>query len=783
MTSPTPSERLPVNTSQTVESMRTGAHADPYVLQGTASIAVEKISLKHGGAFMVTDTRGDLPVSEQETGLFWHGLRFLRTCDLFLDGQVLTPLSHSISDEEGSCEIDLTNPYLVKTVGNAQDVQQGVVHVRRMLEIRGRRLTQTFSVTSYVSEPLEVMLALKLGADFSDLFEVRGMVRAARGQLAEPQFSTDGAFFSYRGLDQIERTTQVTFSPTATTISANAAFWRLPLHQGATRQVIITADLTERDPHGRSVWRAAAGHAAQRTADEDPWSESWPKAPAHTGALTETQATQHTQSAKTLQEAQGALTIPHLRIPEVSSNNVFFNRLLNRGLHDLVMMSTVTPDGLYPYGGIPWYVCPFGRDALITSLEFLPWFPEIARGTLSFQAAYQGEKEDNFTEEEPGKIFHEYRQSEMANCHEVPFIPYYGSVDATPLFLITLANYVRWTNDLDFLRQIWPHAEAAARWLLTYGDKDGDGFIEYHRFSEKGLINQGWKDSWDAISHRDGSYAQGPIALCEAQAYAYAAYLAMAELGRKMGRPDDEAKTWEQRATTLQANFVRRFWWEEEQTFYLALDGAKRPCEVVSSNAGQCLWPGIVPKELAEKLIERLLQEDMYTGWGIRTLSAHAARYNPMSYHNGSVWPHDNALIGLGCALYGHKDVANKLLGNLYGLSLSFEGARLPELFCGFTRHFGYSPTRYPVACVPQSWAAGAPFLLLAATLGFAPDAAEGRLNLRNPEVPDWLERIDVAGLKVGKRNGSLHFKRAPDGETEVILDKMSNLDTQVLPD
>ncbi|HLY31485.1 MAG TPA: glycogen debranching N-terminal domain-containing protein, partial [Ktedonobacterales bacterium] len=606
-------------------------------------------------------------------------MRFLRACDLFLEGAPLMTLSHSISDEEGSCEIDLTNPYLrlapdqsTQAAAAAAEVasimapetpgieiQQGTIHVRRVLIIRGRQLVEALSVTNYSSEPLGVLLALKLSADFADIFEIRGMSRPKRGELAPPQLAIEGATFSYRGLDEIERVSQATFIPTATATTASAAFWRLSLLPGATHPITITVQLSE---------YASSNRSARRSAD-DIQLESWTKTSAPKIAET---LTPEGAMIRTIRQ-DGQASVPLLHIPSILSDNVFFNRLLTRGLHDLVMMCTQTPDGLYPYGGIPWYVCPFGRDALITSIEFLPWFPGVARGTLAFLAAHQGEKEDPFTEEEPGRIFHEFRQGEMANCQEIPFIPYYGSVDATPLFLIALEKYLHWTNDTSFLAQLWPHAEAAARWLTTYGDKDGDGFIEYQRISDKGLINQGWKDSWDAISHEDGRYAEAPIALCEAQGYAYAAYLAMATLTRRMGKPQKEARAWEQRAATLQTNFVRQFWWKEEQVFYLALDRTKQPCRVVSSNAGQCLWTGITPAGLAEGLIERLMQDDMYTGWGIRTLSSHAARFNPMSYHNGSVWPHDVALIGLGCARYGRKDVASKLLGNLYGASLYFE--------------------------------------------------------------------------------------------------------------
>jgi glycogen debranching enzyme len=707
---------------------------DPYVLRGSASTTVEKIALKHGDAFMVTDARGDLPASEQETGLFWHGTRFLRSCDLFLEGLPLVTLSHSISDEEGSCQVDLTNPFL--PLAQEAGVYQGMIHVGRLLELQGHQLAETLLVTSFEPEPVELTLGLKTGADFRDIFEVRGLRRVERGEVEEPQIERDHMLFSYHGRDNIERRTRVMLDPPAERVVNDAVFWRLRLQRGETQRIQIRVAVSE---------EAAADHGARRSIN---MSETVP---------------------------------PDFAQPNVViSDNVFFNRVLSRGTHDLVMLSTMTPEGLYPYGGVPWYVCPFGRDALITSQEFVPWFPEVARGTLAFLAAHQGTKFDEFTEEEPGRILHEYRRGEMANCREIPFIPYYGTIDANPLFLITLESYIRWTDDLELLQRLWPNAEAAATWMREYGDRDHDTFLEYARVSDKGLVNQGWKDSWDSVSYADGRLAEAPISLCEVQGYAYAAYLAMSYLATRLGKLEEAAR-WRRAAEALQDNFVRHFWWEREDVCYLALDGQKEPCDVVSSNAGQCLWTGILPEELAQRMIDRLQREDMYTEWGIRTLSAAAARYNPMSYHNGSVWPHDTALVGAGFARYGRKADAGRLLGNLFGVSLFYEGARLPELFCGFSRRRGYAPTRYPVACSPQSWAAGAPFLLLSALLGFEPEAERQRLMLRRPVLPDWLEELELQDLRLGQQRAHLRIVRSGD-DTAVKLTEDMGIDVHVLP-
>jgi glycogen debranching enzyme len=715
------------------EQQEQEAVADPYVLQGSASVTVEKITLKQGDSFLVADDRGDLPDSEQETGFYWCGTRHLRACDLFLEGKPLVTLSHSISNEEGTCQIDLTNPFL--RIGQ-EAVYQGTIHVRRVLALHAHQLTETLTLTSFHHTALTVKLGLKLGADFRDIFEVRGLVRPRRGEVMPPHRRENSVILGYRGLDNIVRETVCTMTPAPIQSVPQGQFWDFELVPCISVELGVVCDLR--------VFEAA--RAAEVSLPLIDRAGNWRE------------------------------TVP---LPVVESDNVFFNRMLTRGLHDLVMMCTVMPEGPLPYGGVPWYVCPFGRDSLITSLEFLPWFPEIARGTLDFLAAHQGRRVDEFTEEEPGRILHEYRSGEMANCREIPFIPYYGTIDATPLFLVLLGEYVRWTGDFGFLRDHWENALAAERWMTEYGDRDGDGFLEYARVSETGLVNQGWKDSWDAVFHADGSLAPPPIALCEVQGYAYAAYHAMSYLAGRLGK-SEQALGWEKKAADLRANFLKNFWWEDEHVFYLALDGQKRPCQVVSSNAGQCLWTNIVPQEWANVMVSRLMAEDMYTGWGMRTLSTSAARYNPMSYHNGSVWPHDTAVIGAGFARYGRMKEVGDLLGNLFGVSLHYSGARLPELFCGFPRLGGYGPTRYPVACSPQSWAAGAPFLLLSSLLGFAPDAEHQQLSLRTPMLPHWMHTLDLSHLRLGKQDLRLRFERSEYG-TSVTLAEAADIEVHVV--
>lgn len=674
-----------------------------------AQSGARQVVLKCGDAFLIADTHGDFLASEPEMGLFRHGTRFLRSCNLYLQGRSLVTLSHQVAHLGNACHIDLTNTPFTSPSGSA--IEQGSIHVARLIELEQDYLVQGITLTSFYPATVPVVVSLEVGADFSDLFEVRGWKREQRGEFLPVEYSREEQFLRYRGRDNAERITHVQLEPAADYAQAGRVDWLLNLECGEPVQISI---------------KVAMGESDKEQLVTEP-------------AVTLWREQQHQ--------------------PVVSSDDPFFNRLLAQGMRDVMMLSTMTPHGYYPYAGIPWFSCPFGRDGLVTALEFLPFYPQVARGTLAFLAAYQGKKVEPFTDEEPGKILHEFRTGEMAHCGEIPFVPYYGTVDATPLFLITLEAYVRWTNDLAFLEQLWPNAEAAARWLLTYGDKDGDMFIEYHSASAQGLSNQGWKDAWDAISYSDGRIARSPLALCEVQAYAYAAYRAMGQLARKLGK-DYEASYWDRTANRLREHFLRRFWWEEEQVFYLGLGEHKEPCDVVSSNAGQCLWTGIVPEDLAQKMIERLMREDMFSGWGTRTLSTRSKRYNPMSYHNGSVWPHDTALVGAGFARYGGKQEAAQLLKSLFDASGYYENARLPELYCGFPRREGYGPTRYPVSCSPQAWAAGAPFALLSGLLGFQPDAEEGRLTLEQPVLPPWLNTLEIRNIWIGGHRAHLHFRR-----------------------
>jgi glycogen debranching enzyme len=684
--------------------------------------------LKCGDTFLAADVCGDLLASRQEVGLFRHGTRFLRTCNLYLEGHRLVPLSHQVAPIGNSCHIDLTNVSF--STGDEDTIEEEAIHFHRFIELEQDTLTQTFRATNFHPTALQFNLTLTIEADFCDLFEVRGFTRKRRGERLPDQQEDGGIVLRYRGLDEIERTTHVEFQPSADYVQSDRIDWLVNLQQGASLEIRITVKMSESSPEKLITEPAAA---------------LW-----------------HSQ-----------------RMPTNQTDDPFFNRLLTCSVQDLMMLSTLTPHGYYPYAGIPRYCCPFGRDGLVTSLTFLPWFPQITRGTLEFLAAYQGKKVDQFTSEEPGKIMHEYRTGEMANCREIPFIPSYTGIDTNALFLMTLGAYIRWTNDLPLLEKLWSNAQAAANWMTDYGDKDGDTFLEYYATVEKKLINQGWKDSWNLITHSDGRLAHPPVALCEVQGYSYAAYQAMSYLAKRLGK-NDEAIRWDRAADVLQANFVRDFWWEQEETFYMGLTEHREPCDIVTSNAGQCLWTGIVPGDLAQKVVRRLMREDMFSGWGIRTLSAQTKYYNPMSYHNGSVWPHDSALVGAGFSHYGRKEEAGRILKSLADASQYYEGSRLPELYCGFTRQDGYGPISYPASCSPQAWASNAPFILLSALLGLYPDAERQRLTLDQPMLPDWLNTLEINGIYVGAHRVHLHVIHGRD-RTEIVPGRENEVDIRVL--
>ncbi len=443
------------------------------------------------------------------------------------------------------------------------------------------------------------------------------------------------------------------------------------------------------------------------------------------------------------------------------------------------MMMTDTPYGPYPYAGLPWFNCPFGRDGIITALESLWMAPWIGKGVLAYLASTQATGTIPDSDAQPGKILHESRLGEMARLKEVPFARYYGSVDATPLFVMLAAAYYERTADRDSIKKIWPSVDLALRWIDEYGDMDRDGFVEYSRQSSTGLEQQGWKDSRDSIFHADGALVEGPVALCEVQGYVYAAKRGAATLARALGL-GERAQALDQQARTLQERFEKAFWCEGIATYALALDGEKQPCRVRASNAGHCLFTGIANRDHAEQVGETLLGDDFFSGWGIRTLGSTEVRYNPMSYHDGSVWPHDNALIAAGLARYGLRDSALKIAAALFDVSRFMDLRRLPELFCGFTRRPTDGPILYPVACAPQSWAVASVFLLVQACLGISISGAQAEVRFTHPVLPDAIQYLEIKNLRVGEASVDLAVRHKARGVSVNIERRQGNVNVVV---
>jgi glycogen debranching enzyme len=675
--------------------------------------------LKHGDTFGVFDRFGDVYA---DGGLFFEDTRYLSSLRLLVEGREPLLLSSMVQDNNAVLTVDLTNPDMMLPSGIF--LPHGALHLVRSKFIWDSVCYERLRLRAYIGELLPLTVQVDIDGDFADIFEVRGAKRTRHGTCYAPKAEADGLAFVYDGLDRKRRTLRVGYAPAPSRQVAGHLEFELSLAPGREERLFLTYACEAELP----VRALPAGRAA------------YDQATTELGAM--------------LEEGRA-------RQCDITTSNAQFNAWLERSSADLRMMLSNTKAGAYPYAGVPWYSTPFGRDGIISALEVLWRDPSIARGVLLFLARTQAQARDPDAAAEPGKVLHEMRRGEMAALGEVPFGCYYGTVDATPLYLMLAGAYYGATADAALIEEIWPSIEAALRWVDESGDLDHDGFVEYAT-DVRGLRNQGWKDSADAVFHADGSYAEGPIALCEVQSYVFAAKLAvaaLAEMRGERGRADELRR----QALLLQERFEEAFWCEEIDTYAIALDGSKRPCRVRTSNAGQCLLSRIVRPERARRTALTLLGEESFSGWGIRTVAVNEARYNPMSYHNGSVWPHDNAMVALGLARYGYKSMALDVMMGLFDASLSLDNHRLPELFCGFPRRRGQGPTLYPVACSPQAWASGAVFMLLSACLGMSIDAPNGRVEFFHPVLPPFLQELRISNLRVGAGAVDLTVHRYPD--------------------
>jgi glycogen debranching enzyme len=708
---------------------------DRYYILATSSRADERtLVLKHGDTFAVFDRYGDIvPFGLGEQGLYHEGTRHLSRFELRLEHARPLLLSSTVKLENELLAVDLTNPDILDN--DRIRLAHDTIHVFRSKFLWNSVCYERWRVTNHGLAAATVALELAFEADFADIFEVRGIKRVRRGSRLLSHIDERSVRLRYQGLDDVIRTTHVAFSECPAALTESSARFELDLGP-QDRFEFVLAVSCDGD--------ADAGRYEEAT-----------------------------------RQAHDVLTAAKGQRCDVFTSNAQFNDWVNRSNADLHMMITDTPEGPYPYAGVPWFSTPFGRDGIITALELLWAYPEVARGVLGYLATTQATVSDAASDADPGKILHETRRGELAALGEIPFRRYYGTVDATPLFVMLAGAYYQRTGDRDFIVRLWPHVERALEWIDRYGDVDGDGFVEYERRSPNGLAQQGWKDSNDSIFHADGRLAEPPIALCEVQAYVYDARRQASAMAKMLGHTR-RAEDLTRQADELREHFEQAFWCDDLGTYALALDRHKEPCRVRTSNAGHCLFTGITAPERARRIADQLFDERMFSGWGVRTLATSERRYNPMSYHNGSVWPHDNAMIAAGLGRYGMTKLAARLMSSFFDVSLFVDLRRMPELLCGFPRRPGEGPTRYPVACVPQAWAAGAVFLMLQACLGLTIDAP-GRLLFSRATLPPFLDRLRISNLTLGANVLDLELERHPHDVSVSASRRAENVEILVL--
>jgi glycogen debranching enzyme len=691
-----------------------------YYIATTASRADDRARvLKYGRMFFVFDRLGDVLTSGLgEEGLFYDGMRHLSEFSLNLWNARPLLLSSTVATNNFQFTADAAN--LDVSRGGSVVIHRGVLHLVRTRFLWRDSCFEKLDFVSHALHDLEIPVSITYDADFADIFEVRGTLREKHGRRLETEVHDHSVVLAYEGLDHVVRETRIQSNVAPESASESDLEFTLTLRpkEHVSLEVEIGCDV------------GGSHHFI-----------------GYSEAL----------SSSRFQQASDAKAFP-----QITSSNSRFSDWIARSVSDLEMMIAGNPEQNYPYAGVPWFSTVFGRDGIITALQTLWLNPEIAKGVLQFLASTQADEVDSFSDAEPGKVLHEMRRGEMAALGEVPFGKYYGSVDATPLFIILAGAYVDRTGDRHFLKRLWPHIERALQWIDQYGDVDGDGFVEYSRRSHEGLVQQGWKDSNDSVFHENGKIAEPPIALCEVQGYVYAAKLAAARLTRILGNVDHCCEL-ELQAESLRTRFEEQFWCAEHGTYALALDGRKNPCRVRTSNPGHCLFSGIASTERGRRVAEDLMDEDFFTGWGIRTVASTESRYNPLSYHNGSVWPHDNSIIANGMAKFGLKRMAGKVLVALMDLSAEVELHRLPELICGLKRRPGEGPTLYPVACSPQAWSAGTPFFILEGCLGISIQAERRRIAFDSPFLPEGISQLSVRNLRCGEASVDLSLERRGD--------------------
>ena len=676
---------------------------------------LKMLALKAGDCFLVADGHGDILGGSD--GLFQADTRTLSRLRLLIGGSSPNLLSSGVSADNVVFTFHGANRPLPPAGGRV--VAPGVLHVERQRVVYDERLYERIRLTNHGLDEVLAPLSVEFGADFRDIFEVRGNSRRKRGVIERPTLDGRTVTFRYVGLDGVTRSSVIAFSEPPARLTTERADFLAAFGPRASFELFLEV-----------------GPTADAIPDED----------------------RYRRAAASARRAMRGRTRAGVT---PRSDSPAFNRWTGQSRADLALLTTELPTGRYPYAGIPWFSTPFGRDGILTAWEMLLFDPGLAAGVLSYLASRQATDADPFRDSQPGKIMHETRQGEMSILGEVPFGLYYGGVDTTPLFVALAGAYARRTGDLALIRRIWPALTGAIGWLETHGDSNGDGLIDYARAAETGLSNQGWKDSYDSVFHSDGKFPKGPVALVEVQGYAFAAWRAMADLARRLNEPGAEA--WKAKAEAIREAVEDRFWMDDVCGYGIAIDGDGALCRPLTSNAGHLLFVGLPTAERGQRVIDALASSKFNTGWGLRTLARGESRYNPMSYHNGSIWPHDNAVCAAGMGRYGDREHLGRLLRGLFDTA-SEMGMRLPELFCGFPRRPGEPPVPYPVSCSPQAWAAGSVFLMLQSLLGVSVDAFAGEVRIERPRLPAGVNRLALPGLTVGDCAVDLVFERVRDG-------------------
>ena len=669
-------------------------------------------ALKHGDSFLVADAFGDIVGTGD--GFFRDDTRVLSRFTFRLGGKAPSLLAATMSQDNVFFFSNMTNRPLPPL--GEESMPEGVIHIERARIIWNDRMYERITVTNYSERATTIPISLGFGADFYDMFEVRGIKRMARGRTHAPVVRDESVELRYEGLDNVARSSVISFSQKPQRLTVDQAEFRIALAKKGQEKIFLEVGPALEEAPSRARFRAAVARAR--------WSMR-------------------------RRRRRGAT---------LRSSGRLFNDWINKSHADLALLTTELETGPYPYAGVPWFSTAFGRDAIITALQVLWLDPSLARGVLRFLARNQATQTSDFQDAAPGKILHEIRKGEMTAVGELPFAKNYGSVDSTPLFVMLACAYADRTGDEALIDELWPALLSAMRWIDGAGDVNRDGFVDYTANAFRGLTNQGWKDSVDSIFYRDGSFPQSPIAVVEVQGYVFAALNGMSELAARRGE-GEMAALWGEQAERLRSKFEERFWMPQQNYYGIALDGQGQLCEVRGSNPGHVLFSGLAAPDRARHVIDQLMAPAFHSGWGVRTLASNEVRFNPMSYHNGSVWPHDTAICAAGMARYGEREGVVRLLSDLFEAAARFD-MRLPELYCGFARSPGEPPTAYPVACLPQAWAAGSIFMMLQACLGLSISGWRNEVRVERPHLPIGIDHLSLQGLKVGAHSVDLTFQR-----------------------